>query len=137
MHSNSTISIQDSITDAKACCSSFEVCHTAFGEACGSLVCGVGQMRQKLKFLAIILHTITPTLITIPTVKFGGGNIIEWGCLYSHDTDRIPIDEGKMDGAIYREKNLLPSTNTIRMRLCGPTPGQNILQRRLSSGSRK
>ncbi|KAI3360658.1 hypothetical protein L3Q82_002523 [Scortum barcoo] len=86
-----------------------------------------GQMRPKLNFLAVILHTMfggemalhITQITTIPTVKFGGGNIMAWGCFSSRGTGRLHIIEGAMNGNIYRqilEMNLLPSTRMMKMR---------------------
>ncbi len=77
---------------------------------------------------------------TIPTVKFGGGSIMVWGCFSSHGTDRIHVIEGKMNGAC---------TGKFLRWICYHLPGwdmdghssrtmiQNILQRRLGIGSRR
>uniref|UniRef100_F6Z3Z6 Fizzy-related protein homolog n=1 Tax=Xenopus tropicalis TaxID=8364 RepID=F6Z3Z6_XENTR len=46
---------------------------------------------------------------TIPTVKYGGGSIMLWGCFSSAGTGKLVRVNGKMDGATYRailEENL-------------------------------
>ncbi|KAL0162929.1 hypothetical protein M9458_042325, partial [Cirrhinus mrigala] len=50
---------------------------------------------------------------TIPTVKYGGGSIMLWGCFSSAGTGKLVRVDGKMDGAKYRailEENLLEFT---------------------------
>uniref|UniRef100_A0A669BVS3 Tc1-like transposase DDE domain-containing protein n=1 Tax=Oreochromis niloticus TaxID=8128 RepID=A0A669BVS3_ORENI len=55
---------------------------------------------------------------TIPTVKYGGGSIMLWGCFSSAGPGKLVRVEGKMDGAKYRailEENLLESAKDLRL----------------------
>uniref|UniRef100_A0AAR2IYW9 Transposase n=2 Tax=Pygocentrus nattereri TaxID=42514 RepID=A0AAR2IYW9_PYGNA len=55
---------------------------------------------------------------TIPTVKYGGGSIMLWGCFSSAGTGKLVKVDGKMDGAKYRailEENLLESAKDLRL----------------------
>lgn len=67
-----------------------------------------GQMRPNLNLLDAIIPTvigvqnaqhITPTT-KIPTLKFGGGNIIVKDC-FSAYCGKCHIVEGRMNGKIY------------------------------------
>ena len=54
---------------------------------------------------------------TISTVKYGGGNLMLWGCLSAKGTGRLRRIEG-MNGAMYQEilgDNLLPSVRALKM----------------------
>ena len=55
---------------------------------------------------------------TIPMLKHGGGRIMLWGCFSVAGTGRLIKDEGKMNGAKYREildENLLQSAQDLRL----------------------
>ncbi|KAJ7345776.1 hypothetical protein JRQ81_001726 [Phrynocephalus forsythii] len=84
-----------------------------------------GQMSPKLNFLAKMQNTMRGGKLTahhsedtIPTVKYGGGSIMLWGCFSSAGTGKLVRIDGKMDGAKYRailEENLLESAKDLRL----------------------
>ncbi|KAK3538172.1 hypothetical protein QTP70_032566, partial [Hemibagrus guttatus] len=53
---------------------------------------------------------------TIPTVKHGGGNIMLRGCFSAKGPGRLIRVKERMNGAMYREKNLLPSARALKMK---------------------
>ncbi|KAG2463217.1 TCB1 transposase, partial [Polypterus senegalus] len=55
---------------------------------------------------------------TIPTVKYGGGSIMLWGCFSVAGTGRLVRIKGKMTAAMYRDildENLLQSALDLRL----------------------
>src|SRR4029434_4199117 len=79
-------------------------------------------MRANLNSLDAIMHTMfggQMTLHIIQTVKFGGGNIMVWGCFSAYGTGKLHTIEGRMNGKMYRDildENLLPSTRMMKMK---------------------
>lgn len=57
---------------------------------------------------------------TIPTVKYGGGNLMIWGCFSFNGVGEIKIIEGRMNAAKYRD---ILSTNLLRS-------AENLIQNR-------
>ncbi|KAL0147233.1 hypothetical protein M9458_057459 [Cirrhinus mrigala] len=65
---------------------------------------------DETNFLALIL--------SVPTVKHGGGSIMLWGCFSAAGTGRLVAIEGKMNAAKYRDildENLLQSAQDLRL----------------------
>ena len=100
-------------------------------------------MRAKCNSLDAIIHTMfggQMALHIIPTVKFGGGNIMVWGCFSAYGTGKLHTIEGRMNGKMYRDildKNLLPSTRMMKMKRRWTFQQESEQPRKLSIGFRE
>ena len=55
---------------------------------------------------------------TVPTVKYGGGNVKCWGCFSATGVGNLVFIDGNMTGEMYRDildKNLLESVKKLKM----------------------
>ena len=55
---------------------------------------------------------------TVPTVKFGGGSIMIWGCFSAKGVGKMSIIDSKMNAEKYQEilqENLMASVEKLRL----------------------
>ncbi len=78
---------------------------------------------------------------TIPTVKHGGGNIMLWGCFSAKGTGQLHRIKGTMDGAMYRQGQIIESSQGIEigswMGISAWQWPKNTWPRQQRSGSRR
>ena len=68
-----------------------------------------GQMKLKLSCLGIIIETMWrkdgeaySIKNTVPTVKFGDGSIMIWGCFSAKGVGKILVIDGEMNAQLYK-----------------------------------
>jgi hypothetical protein len=68
-----------------------------YHSATGKIFCG--QMKLKLSWLegrnTMCGEKKTPHINLIPTVKYGGGSIMVWGCFAASGPGQLAITDGK------------------------------------------
>ncbi len=70
------------------------------------------ELHDLIMITAYHLHN------TIPTVKHGGGSIMQWGCFSAAGTGEVIREDGKLNAAKYRDilnENLIQSVQNLRL----------------------
>ncbi len=90
----------------------------------GKILCGL--TRQKLNFLKGVSHYIWRKSNTafqkkniIPTVKYGGGSVMVWGCFAASGPGRLAVINGTMNSAVYQKNlkdNVRPSVRDLKLK---------------------
>ncbi len=55
----------------------------------------------------------------IPTVKYGGGSVIVWGCFAASGPGRLAVINGTMNSAVYQKilkDNVRPSVRDLKLK---------------------
>ncbi|KAK3508611.1 hypothetical protein QTP70_035201, partial [Hemibagrus guttatus] len=90
----------------------------------GEILCGL--TRQKLNFLEGLCpitscksNTTFQEKIIIPTVKYGGGSVMVWGCFAASGPGRLAVINGTMNSAVYQKilkENVRPSVCDLKLK---------------------
>ena len=90
-----------------------------FHSTTGKIFCG--QMNPKFSWNTTLCvekkkSTAHQHQNLIPTVKYGGGGIMVWGCFAASGPGRIAVIDGKMNSQLYQnilQENLRPSVRQL------------------------
>ncbi|KAI3354711.1 hypothetical protein L3Q82_019199 [Scortum barcoo] len=85
------------------------------------------QLRQKLNFLEGVCpitsgcksNTAFQKKNIIPTVKYGGGSVMVWGCFAASGPGRRAVINGTMNSAVYQKilkENVRPSVCDLKLK---------------------
>ncbi len=81
-------------------------------EVIKTLMVTLVELHDLIMITAYHLHN------TIPTVKHGGGSIMQWGCFSAAGTGEVIREDGKLNAAKYRDilnENLIQSAQNLRL----------------------
>ncbi|KAK3569879.1 hypothetical protein QTP86_006755 [Hemibagrus guttatus] len=90
----------------------------------GKILCGL--TRQKLNFLEGLCPITSGVKSNnafqkkiIPTVKYGGGSVMVWGCFAASGPGRLAVINGTMNSAVYQKilkENVWPSVCDLKLK---------------------
>uniref|UniRef100_A0A803KDU4 Transposase n=1 Tax=Xenopus tropicalis TaxID=8364 RepID=A0A803KDU4_XENTR len=89
----------------------------------GKIPCG--PTRQKLNFLEGACpvwrksNTAFQKKNIIPTVKYGGGSVMVWGCFAASGPGRLAVIDGTMNSTVYQKilkENVRPSVRQLKLK---------------------
>ncbi|KAK3531714.1 hypothetical protein QTP70_025948, partial [Hemibagrus guttatus] len=90
----------------------------------GKILCGL--MTKSELFGRSVSHYIWPKSNTafqkkniIPTVKYGGGSVMVWGCFAASGPGRLAVINGTMNSAVYQKilkENVQPSVCDLKLK---------------------
>jgi len=90
----------------------------------GKILCKL--TRQKLNFLEGVCPITSGVKVTrisekniIPTVKYGGGSVMVWGCFAASGPGRLAVINGTMNSAVYQKllkENVQPSVRDLKLK---------------------
>uniref|UniRef100_A0A8C6K5C0 Transposase Tc1-like domain-containing protein n=1 Tax=Nothobranchius furzeri TaxID=105023 RepID=A0A8C6K5C0_NOTFU len=75
--------------------------------------------RQMSRYIWRRSNTAFQTKNIIPTVKYGGGSVMVWGCLAASGTGRLAVINGTMNSTVYQnilKENVRPSVHQLKLK---------------------
>uniref|UniRef100_A0A8C6PBJ9 Transposase n=1 Tax=Nothobranchius furzeri TaxID=105023 RepID=A0A8C6PBJ9_NOTFU len=73
--------------------------------------------RQRSRYIWRRSHTAFQTNNIIPTVKYGGGSVMVWGCFAASGTGKFAVINGTMNSTVYQnilKENVRPSVRQLK-----------------------
>uniref|UniRef100_A0A8C6KDX3 Transposase Tc1-like domain-containing protein n=1 Tax=Nothobranchius furzeri TaxID=105023 RepID=A0A8C6KDX3_NOTFU len=75
--------------------------------------------RQMSRYIWRRSNTAFQTKNIIPTVKYGGGSVMVWGCFAASGTGRLAVINGTMNSTVYQnilKENVRPSVRQLKLK---------------------
>ncbi len=77
------------------------------------------ELQASLASVKVSVHDSTIRKHIIPTVKYGGGSVMVWGCFAASGPGRLAVINGTMNSAVYQKilkDNVRPSVRDLKLK---------------------
>ncbi|KAI4895768.1 hypothetical protein NFI96_024067, partial [Prochilodus magdalenae] len=85
----------------------------------GKILCGLTGQRCLFHYIWRKSNTAFQKKNIIPTVKYGGGSVMVWGCFAASGPGRLAVINGTMNSTVYQKilkGNVWPSVHDLKLK---------------------